>query len=400
MKQPETPRKVCFYSVASHLGGGERSLLELAIALKNRPELGYSPWVLLPRAEGLLVDRLRSAGIEHEVIPIPGGFYGMSRASLARALRSGMASLPAMGLYLARVRSRIVEKRPALIHSNGIKCHLLSAAIGPLCGTPVLWHLRDILPPGAVLTTLRALRRGCGAYVVANSRATGEAFSGGSHGFAVAHNGLDPSQYSLRPSKLFHRKWDIAPEVPLVGIMGILARWKGQMEFLRMASGLIASGTEAHFVIIGDEIYDTKSDQGFATELRQECERLSIGNRVHFAGFHENPAEALNGLDILVHASTRPEPFGRVILEAMACGVPVVASRAGGVPEFVRDGLTGILCEPGDIEGMRNAVAALLADSGLREKLVERARVDFLSSYTIEKHSETVAALYDSIASE
>jgi glycosyltransferase involved in cell wall biosynthesis len=392
-------RRVCLYPVATHLGGGERSLLDLATGLRDRPELGYEPWVLVPKPEGPLVEQLRARGLPYEALPMPRGFLRLSRGAEGAALALGGArAAPATLAYVARLAALLRRRRVAILHSNGLKCHFLSALTGAVAGSRVLWHLRDILDDGPALWALRGLRELARTSVVANSAATSRAFGGGA-GFVV-HNGLDPEQFRREPNGELRERLGLAPGTPVVGIVGALARWKGQLEFLRMARILlIERGLDAGFAVIGGEIYDTASpDAGLEGRLREEAERLGIARRVHFTGFVDDAARAINGLDVLVHASVRPEPFGRVIVEAMACGVPVVAADAGGVPELVRDGETGLLAPPGGVAAMADAVARLLTDPGRRTRLADRAREDFLERFTLERHVRGIAAVYDAIS--
>ncbi|MCM2322544.1 MAG: glycosyltransferase family 4 protein [Oligoflexia bacterium] len=393
---------ICYWAVASHLGGTERSVLELALGLRARPSYGYEPWFVLPK-EGPLSERLRAEGIRFYILPMPSEFLKMSRSRPLASTGRAVLALPGMRSYLRQVRALLREEKPSVIHSNALKCHALSSVVGPWTGIPVLWHLRDILPPGAASRALLALSRlprlRGGLRVVANSGATARSFLSGGQGSGlgvrIVHNGIDPGRYEPRPNRAFNALLGAAPEVPVVGILGVLARWKGQLEFLRMAAGVRAAGLDARFAVIGGEIYDTDSDRGFADELRAEAERLGLTGYVHFTGFRDDPEVAINGLDVLVHASNKPEPFGRVAIEAMACGVPLVASAAGGILEIVDDERTGLLFPPGDVEALTRAVARLLQDAGLRARFREAGRAEFLSRFTSSRYVDGLVAVYD-----
>jgi glycosyltransferase involved in cell wall biosynthesis len=201
-------------------------------------------------------------------------------------------------------------------------------------------------------------------------------------------------------NRIFNEKMAVSVNTPMIGILGVLTRWKGQLEFLKMAKELIRRGSDAMFVVIGGEIYDTGADRGYGLELKIEAERLGIVNRIYFTGFEADPARMINGLDVLVHASIKPEPFGRVILEAMACGVPVAASAAGGVLEFVKNDATGRLFSPGNTVEMADAVEVLTKNAVIRDALIKRARDQFLLKFTTAHHARAVARYYDGIISE
>jgi glycosyltransferase involved in cell wall biosynthesis len=390
-------RTVAFLSPAVHLGGAERSLLELVIALQARPDLGYSPWVVLPRAEGVLLDELKKSGIRHTVLEVPERVFKLSRSRPLEFLSAegGKSAVT----YLGKLSALLKAEAPSIIHSNGIKFHYLSGICGPTLGIPVVWHVRDIFARGPVIWSLRLLKKSANVFVIANSAATASAFMPRDTTISVIHNGLDPQRYTARRNKDFHELLGVSPDAPMVGIIGVLARWKGQREFLEMARLLIDRGSNARFVVIGGEIYDTGRDAGYGEFLKSEALRLGIADRVLFTGFAKDPVRAIGGLDVLVHASIKPEPFGRVILEAMACEVPVVASSEGGVLELIEEGSSGLLYPPGNVTAMTEAVQRVLTDAALRERLKERALFRYQQNFTSVRHVEAVARLYDSIIS-
>jgi len=399
-------RTICHLSVASHLGGGERSLLDLARTMRDDPRGQFSPWVVLPGGVGgPLARELLRARVDTDVIEVPGSVLGISRAAplagVARALRSG----PAFATYFARLLRALAARDPVLIHTNGLKSHFIGAAAGAALGLPVVWHLRDIYGPGPVRWALHATAAARGARgkrpvrLVANSRASAAPFAGLEVPPVVVHNGLDPSLYSPARNDSFRECLRLPPGAPVVGILGVLARWKGQLEFLQMAARLVREGADAGFVVAGGEIYDTGSDRGFGEELEREAGRLGIRDRVIFTGFVERPQVALAGMDVLVHASIRPEPFGRTVVEGMACEVPVVASGAGGILEVVDDGVNGLLYPPGDVGAMAAAVRTLLRDPALRERLARAARLRFEARFTLEAHYRGMLSVFGETAS-
>lgn len=382
---------IAFHAVASHLGGGERSLLELVRRLGARS--GFTPLVIVP-ARGPLTEALEREGVAFEVLPFPESFFRMSRGKGLESALLGARSTPGMGAYLVRFARLLRSREVCLLHTNAIKCHVVGALVGPTLGIPVLWHLRDILPAGGILAALRLIQRASGARIVANSRATAEGFRAGDSSIEVVHNGLNPTVYARKPNRLFNSRLGVSEDTPVVGIVGVLARWKGQSVFLRMARRLLDQGVSARFVVVGGEIYDTASDSGFGQELRLEARALGIEDRVLFTGFLRDPVEVMNGLDVLVHASVRPEPFGRVVVEAMACGVPVVASRDGGILEIIEDGKSGLLANPGDESELADAVNRLLTDPALRERLGRAGREEFERRFTSDTYVDGVVRVY------
>ena len=392
-------RPVCFLGVASHLGGAERSLLDLARGLRERGH--YLPWVILPH-EGALATELRRHRVEVDILRMPPVLLKMSRSAAVRALFSVPVALGPGALYFTRLNRLIRRRNPVLIHTGALKTHAIGLAVGSWTKTPVLWHLRDILGPGAPRALLKKMAQASPTQLtlVANSRATADDFGDQKilgQSVRIIHNGIRVEEFRGPRNHELHKALQVAPERPMVGIVGALAHWKGQREFLEAAQKLIHQGSNAVFAVIGGEIYDTPSEKGITAELKEQAKSLGISDRVLLTGNATDPARAIRGLDVLVHASIRPEPFGRVVIEAMACGVPVVAARSGGVLEIVTHEKTGLLVEPRDVDGIARAVGRILRDSSLRESLVREGLEVVERQFTVQRMVEAVERVYDEV---
>ncbi len=162
-----------------------------------------------------------------------------------------------------------------------------------------------------------------------------------------------------------------------VGLLGSFARWKGQDLFLEAAAILRkkAPDLSVRFYIIGGPIYATQGSQFSVDELRALASKRGIAGYVGFVPFQNEPQDVYRALDVVVHASTQPEPFGRTIAEAMACGRAVVASLAGGVPEIIRNGVDALGVAPNDAAALAEKIEAVLRNKNLRETLGFNARV-------------------------
>ena len=151
------------------------------------------------------------------------------------------------------------------------------------------------------------------------------------------------------------------------------------------------------FQIVGSALFGEDSLEG---ELRQLAGSLGIGERIEFMGFRKDVPEIISAGTLVVHASTVPEPFGQVIVQAMAAGKPVVATRGGGVLEIVDDGVSGLLVPMKDADAMANAICEILSDPVRARKMGEAGRERFLEKFTIEKTVEAVEGIYDSMSNE
>jgi glycosyltransferase involved in cell wall biosynthesis len=174
------------------------------------------------------------------------------------------------------------------------------------------------------------------------------------------------------------------------GIVGQLQRWKGQHVFLQASQLVLGAVPDARAWVVGGAV---EGHRAYAFELKRLAQSLGIADRVVFTGFvHDVPA-VLALLDVVVHASIAPEPFGRVIVEAMAMGKAVVASDAGGPREIIDEGRTGLLVPPGDHERLAGAVIALLKDRGLAGRLGE-AGCRAASRFSPEEHARRIQDVY------
>ena len=144
--------------------------------------------------------------------------------------------------------------------------------------------------------------------------------------------------------------------------------------------------------------YDTGRDAGLRDELEALAEELDLGDHVLFTGYEADNRRVMQGLDLLVSAATAPESFGRVLVEAQACGVPVVASAQGGSLEIVEDRITGRLFRPRDAEAMAvRAVRSVIEDSTMREACIAAARESVEARFTVGSYVAGVVRTYDRI---
>jgi glycosyltransferase involved in cell wall biosynthesis len=181
-------------------------------------------------------------------------------------------------------------------------------------------------------------------------------------------------------------------------MVAIFAPWKGQDVFLRAAKMVIERAARTRFVLVGDDIYDTAGHGGRRTQLEQLARELGIAEAVRFTGFlDEGIAAAYAGLDVMVHASTAPEPFGRTLIEAMAAGTAVIAANDGGVPEIIENEKHGLLTAPGNADALAAALLRLLSDRELRLRLSDQGRERVRSEFSEKAIGGKMMAVYDEL---
>lgn len=184
----------------------------------------------------------------------------------------------------------------------------------------------------------------------------------------VVYCGFSETQYAPKKNTYLHDLLKIPHHHRLVGLVGVYARWKGQKEFILAANLALSSLKDCHFLLIGGQIYDTSGEKGFTQQLRDLVKTLNHESSIHFVPFQQHPEMVYNSLDLLIHCSIEPEPFGRVIVEGLFCEIPVIASAAGGALEIIRDETYGLVHTPGDYQDLAKQILRSLNDPDRDEK--------------------------------
>jgi glycosyltransferase involved in cell wall biosynthesis len=180
-----------------------------------------------------------------------------------------------------------------------------------------------------------------------------------------------------------------------VGLVATFARWKGHRTFLE-ALAMLPPSLSVRGYVVGGPVYETERSQVTLDELRAEAATLGLGSRIGFTGFVPDSAPAIRALDIVVHASTDPEPFGLVIAEAMACGKAVVASESGGAAELVTSGIDTLVHAPGDARGLARRIEEMASDPALRRRLGHAARATAERCFARRRLASEFIAVYQS----
>ena len=351
------------------LGGGGKSLLSL---LAQIPEQGWQAHVVVP-GEGQFTDALVDMGIPHTIFPF--------------RLLDWRRPVEAASTTLAW--RRIMQKvNPALIHANGFDLSRSFALATGSLGIPYITHVRFPVEPEGARWVLRGLPKP--AAFIFNSRAMQDRlwpdvarYAPHSRPYTV-HNAVDLASFTSAP-------WPEAPPYR-IGIVANFAPFKRHEDFLRMAAEMLKTRQDLKFWIVGD---DTEGS-GRRAVLETLAEELGIAPHVHFLGHRADIPDIMRQLHVLVVPS-QFEPFGRVVIEAMACGRPVVASRDGGIPEIIEEGLTGYLVEVGDYEGFAAKALQLLADPCLWDAMSSRAVSAAHGRFSIATHTKNIVGIYGDV---
>lgn len=372
--------RVLYVNHVAFLGGAERSLLGLLEALDRD---AVEP--LLAAPEGALTDEGRRLGIECVGLPF-GRLH--RRAAAFEVVRS------AGRLLAAAWRIRPLAARVDLIHANSAPA-ALAACLLPR-RAKLVWHVRDLAwPPGLV----RFVGRRADA-VIAISQAVADrlrAVGMPPERIVVLANALDPEAFVGATARAAGQARGPAPagggpaaEVVFVCV-GNLIPWKRQ-DLLLEAFAQLGEWPEARLWFVGDDPFG--EHRSYAAGLETRAARPDLAGRVTFLGRVEMMPDVLAAADVLVLPSD-DEPFGRVLLEAAACRLPVIATAAGGVPEVVRHGVTGLLVAPGDAAALAGAMRRMLAGNRPYRRRLGDAGHDLLRrGFAPASHAAAVLAVY------
>ncbi|MEW5978000.1 MAG: glycosyltransferase family 4 protein [Acidobacteriota bacterium] len=212
------------------------------------------------------------------------------------------------------------------------------------------------------------------------------------HKIVVIFPPIDLSRFNwaIEPSSQ-RQEFRIKESDRCFGIVGTLLEWKGHRVFLKAAARVMQVLPDARAFIIGGAPDGSTS---YEAELRSMAQSLGISERVVFTGFREDIPQLIQTQQVIVHTSLTPEPFGRVLTEAMAMKKPVVASKAGGPLEIIEDGVSGFLVEPGDEAQLAERILMLLTDLRLALGMGERGYQEVKRRFSVESHVPQVEAVY------
>ncbi|MEN6544957.1 MAG: glycosyltransferase family 4 protein [Armatimonadia bacterium] len=378
---PARPLRVLYVSETGVLGGAGKSLLRL---LESLDPAQVQADVAAP--DGAMIAAADELGI-------PG--YPLPECRLRRTLNPLLLwrQLHHFLVFCRSLGSVCELLRPDLVHANG---PVAAWAAVRCTGVPVIWHVRDLRLPRRLM---RLVRRKAAA-VVAISRAVADYVAAEApHGapVQVIHNGLTSRDTAATRSRhSLRREWGIPADAPLIGYMGQVVPWKRQDVLLRAMPAILQALPEARLVLIGDDAF--RENREYAAELRRLVDDLGLRQAVAWVAHTAEPASALAALDVLAHPAEK-EPFGRVVLEALAVGTPVVAINRAGPAEILEDGESGLLVPPLDPPALAKAVLRVLEGPELAESL-RQGGLRRAEDFSQETLTPTMVHLYRDIMSD
>lgn len=298
---------------------------------------------------------------------------------------------------------RIIRQlRPDLVHLNdGYDSNHEWVLACMVNGIPIIAHDRGTRPPATLQT--RFFTRYMDA-IIAVSEANRSIIEGDGlrpKRIRRVYNGLDMSDFEKHSSPEQRRATrdglGIGDDGILVGMVGNIDTWKGQIVFARAMDRVMKHRGNVHGIVVGKT---AKGAEAYERTIRTFLAENGMEERLRLLGYRSDIPQLLNAMDIFVHTSVEPEPFGRVILEAMAMRKPIVSISSGGPVELITHGDSGFLVPMGDHEAVAGAVEECLADMSMAEAMGEKAYQRIRDNFTLEHMVKGVERVYEEVFKE
>jgi glycosyltransferase involved in cell wall biosynthesis len=395
--------KLLYLNASSQLGGAERNLIDTICAVQDRdPSIEIS--VLITAADGPIVSELNRLGIKIILLELPSkiaqlGDSGLKGENNRLVSILGFArNLSLLGEligYWQQLKRSIAQIDPDVIHSNGMKTHLLAASLG--ISTPIIWHLHDFIGSRVLVKQLLKLfvNRASAAIAISKSIADDWQAVFPSLEIELIYNAIDVDRYTPRSNIRDSQHLNI-------GLVATYALWKGHDIFIQAIGHIAKQRPELQstikFYIIGGAIYQTARSQYSRSQLQQLARDLNVEDWLVFVDFQQDIVSGYNMLDVVIHASTQPEPFGRTIVEAMACEKAVIVAQAGGAAELFTHQKDAIGVLPGDPVALSVAIGKLIDSPSDRIALGKAGRITVMERFNRDRLGKELISLYSHLA--
>jgi glycosyltransferase involved in cell wall biosynthesis len=364
--------KILFLDQSGKPGGAELCLIDIAKPYRENCLVGLF-------ADGSFRDLL-----EKNQIPVKILTNQAIQVRKESTLLQGLGSLAQLYPLINKVAK--IARDYDIIYANTQKALVIGAIASFLSRRPLVYHLHDILSPEHFSKTNRTiavtLANRFARIIIANSQASKTAFiAAGGRGeiVEVVYNGFDSKSYQVNETQITQLRQELELEDKfIIGHFSRLSPWKGQHILIE---AIAQSPQQVTAVLVGDALF---GEQEYVKQLHEQVEKLQLQNRVKFLGFRSDIPQLMSACDLVAHTSIAAEPFGRVIVEAMLCGKPVVAASAGGAVEIVENNLNGYLVTPGEPQELAQVIKTCVKEPSKTAMLAENALSSARSRFDVE----------------
>ena len=379
--------KIAYVDHALEQGGAEHSLLDL---LQRLDRERFEP-VLLCRQGADWAGRAGELGVAIEPVLGDSPIYDVRRDEIG-----GWRRHAGHGWQAHREASRIAGHLQRIgadiVHSNALKTHLVGGFAARRAGVPLMWHLRDILSPGGARRLLTWAARRLSPQIICISEAVRASLGDEGLRAQVIYNGVALERFRPGPPpEALTQELGIKPTDRVIAIVSRLTPWKGHRTLLDALPRVVSVHADLRLLVVGDTTFWNAE---YADELKALADDLGVADNVRFLGRRDDVPELLAASELLALPS-EDEPFGRVIIEAMAMALPVVATATGGVPEIVVEKQTGLLVPPRDPEALADALLAAMADPEAAAEMGRAGRERVCELFDARATAERVQELYE-----
>jgi len=394
-KQPamnENSIRVAYLDHAGDIGGGAQEALLDILRYLDRDVV--EP-VLLHAERAEWLREVDLSGITcRAVFPASARVLEHSRDELA-GLGARLSGMWQSIRPVRELRRAILEEDVDIVHTNTLKCHVLGGLAAKWAKKPLVWDVRDILEPGAARSLLLRVAKITRPHLVAMSAAVAESLADAHCDTTVVLGARPVAKYRPRPpDEKLREELGLQPGAKVLSVIARLTPWKGHQILLRALREVLQQEPAARLLVIGDTGF-WESD--YKETLQKQAEALGCAEAVRWLGFREDVPELLALTDVVVLPS-RDEPFGMVLIEAMAAEKPVIATRAAGPMEIVEEGITGLLIEHGNEGELAGAIVELLGEPDRAEAMGKAGRHRAVELFDISRLINQLYEVYETVS--
>jgi glycosyltransferase involved in cell wall biosynthesis len=373
-------KRIIIISNSFFSSGAELSLIQF---VDNCNSKLFRIFLVVPKNAAYWIKKTSDLNIRY--LPLEWFYFTLNPIRIFQFVRSVIIST----IELVRI---IEEQEIDIIYSNTTKSHVYCAIVKIFTGKKYIWHIRDNMKSKLLQKIL--VRQSdnivCNSKYIYNQILTPE------NKKQLVYGGINSNDWS--PPEIYtetlKKELGLGNDISLITQVGQLTKWKNHFDFIKTAKIITQYTQKVHFLIIGEDLSGREAK--YKKELKENIERLSLHHYFSFLGNRQDMKELMSQMDILIHPAIN-EPFGRVLIEAMAMEKPVVAYNCGGPKEIVTDNKTGYLVEPGDFAGLADKTIHLLQNSELRKQFGKAGRRRVIEKFNIERYVREMEKVFENM---